>query len=201
MERSELAKTFSSLWWMGILQGLLMVFFGAAALFWPGLTLLTLVYIFSAFILTWGVIEIIRGLMGINRRNSWWLSLGFGIVGLVIGIYLVRNLDVSLAAFILIVGSLLIGRGIFDLVGAFLDKDNKRDRILSAISGVVAIVAGIVILLYPAGGIAFIWVLGIYAIIAGSIVLAIAIGIHDAFISLVEDNRPEKRSPIKARRT
>jgi uncharacterized membrane protein HdeD (DUF308 family) len=198
MERSELAASFGALWWMGIVQGLLMIFFGAAALFWPNLTLLTLVYMFSGFILAWGIIEIIRGLMGINRRNSWWLSLGFGLAGLIVGIYLARNLNVSLATFILLVGLLLVGRGIFDLVGAFLDKDNKTDKVFSAVAGLAALAAGIIILLYPTtGGIAFVWVLGIYAIIAGSMVLATAIGLHDA-LSIVD--QPGRRSAVQTRK-
>jgi len=67
------------LWWLFLLQGVAAVFFGIAAIFWPQLTLVTLVFLFSAFILVWGIAEIINGFMSIKRRDTWWLSLIFGL--------------------------------------------------------------------------------------------------------------------------
>lgn len=166
----------NDLWWLGFMQSILAIFFGIAAIFWPGLTLLTLVYLFSAFVLAWGVIEIIHALMSIGRRDTWWLSLLFGLVGLVIGVYLVRHPNVSFVTFISLIGLTFIVRGVFDILGTFLDMRSTTHRILLFIVGVAALAAGIITLMQPvAGGIAFVWVLGLYALIFGVITFTIAL--------------------------
>jgi uncharacterized membrane protein HdeD (DUF308 family) len=171
-------KVATELWWFILLQSLLAIFFGIAAIFWPGLTLITLVYLFSAFVLTWGIIEIVHALMSIQQRDTWWLTLVFGLVSLVVGVYLIRHPAVSFATFILLTGLTLIIRGLFDIVGVFLDRNEitAPHRILLIITGVAAIVAGAILLLQPvAGGVAFVWVLGLYALIFGTLTMVIAL--------------------------
>src|SRR5689334_1463553 len=97
-------RTEEDLWWLMLLQGVAAIFFGIVAVFWPGLTLVTLVYLFSAFILAWGVVEVIHGFLSVRRNDTWWLTLLFGLIGLGAGIYLVRHPHVSFTALILIIG-------------------------------------------------------------------------------------------------
>ncbi|MDB5161181.1 MAG: hypothetical protein JWO96_561 [Candidatus Saccharibacteria bacterium] len=165
-------------WWLGALQGILAIFFGITATVWPALTLVTLVYLFSAFILTVAIVEIIRGFTGIGRRAGWWMSLLTGFIG--IGIYLVRHPNVSFATFILVVGIGLIARGLIELVIAFSERMRSVYRVLNVIAGLAAIAAGIVILLQPvAGGLAFVWILGLYGLIIGAMSLAVALDLHN----------------------
>ena len=163
-------------WWLLLMSGLAAVFFGIAAIFWPGLTLLTLVYLFSAFVLVWGVIEIVRGFLDIGRHDTWWLSLIVGFIGLGIGIYLVRHPGVSFTTLIIIIGLLLIGRGLFDIIGAFVGPGEKRHRPMAIIIGAAAILAGIVLLFQsPEAGVAFVWILGLYTLVYGSLNIGMAI--------------------------
>jgi uncharacterized membrane protein HdeD (DUF308 family) len=159
-----------------LLQGIAAIFFGIVAVFWPGLTLVTLVYLFSAFVLAWGVVEVIHGFLSVRRSDTWWLTLLFGLVGLGAGIYLVRHPRVSFTALILIIGLVLIGRGLLDLTGAFLVRRGATHRILTLIIGAAALIAGIVLPFQPeAGGAAFVWVLGLYALVFGALTTALAI--------------------------
>lgn len=173
-------KAVSEMWWLGLTQGILAIFFGITAVFWPGLTLVTLVYLFSAFVLLWGMIEILHGLLSIQRRSTWWLTLVFGLVGLGVGIYLIRHPRVSFATFILIAALTLIVRGLLDALSIFLDKRAASYKILMAILGVAAIIAGIILLLQPvAGGVAFVWILGLYAIIFGLLIAVVSLETHE----------------------
>lgn len=174
----------SEMWWLGLIQGVLAVFFGIIAVFWPGLTLATLVYLFSSFVLLWGVIEIIHGLMSIKRRSTWWLTLLFGVISLGVGLYLMRHPGLSFAAFIVIISLTLIVRGLLDILGMFLDTRTASHRALMAIVGLAAIIAGIILLLQPvSGGVAFVWVLGLYAIIFGLIVAVISIETREELLT------------------
>ena len=166
----------NELWWLTMMQSVLAIFFGIVAIFWPGLTLVTLVYLFSAFVLAWGIIEIVHALMSVGRRDTWWLTLLFGLIGLVVGVYLVRHPAVSFATFILLIGLTLIVRGLFDAIGTFLDERSSTHRVLLLVAGAAAVLAGIVLLLQPvASGVAFVWVLGLYALIFGTISLVVSL--------------------------
>jgi uncharacterized membrane protein HdeD (DUF308 family) len=177
-------RAVNELWWIGIIEATLTLFFGISAIFWPGLTLVALVYLFSAFIMGFGIIQIVAGLMSIRRRSSWWVTVLLGVVTIGVGIYLVRNPDVSFATFILLVGFVLIVRGLLDIMRAFTDRATTRDtvhRTFLTLVGVAGIVAGILILLQPvAGGVAFVWILGLYALIVGTVGIGAALELRAA---------------------
>lgn len=175
-------KAVAELWWIGLIEGIAAVLFGLAALFWPGLTITTLVYIFSAFILVWGVAEIVGSLMSMRYRSNWWLTMIFGLLALGVGVYLVRHVDVAFNTLILIVGFTLIVRGLVDIVSALLDEGSASYRTLNAIVGIVAIIVGIVVLnASAAAGVAFVWILGLYALIMGPLLIAMSFDVKHMY--------------------
>lgn len=164
------------MWESLVLRGVAGILFGIAAVFWPGITLVTLVYIFSIYILISGIIEIVESIRAISRGGSWiWkLLLGFAEIG--VGIYLVRHPNVSFATLILLIGLVLIARGVFEVVLAMLEDYSATEKTLMIIGGVLAVIVGIAVLLQPvAGGVAFVWVLGLYALLTGPMWIALGI--------------------------
>ncbi len=161
-----------------VLQGVVTLIFGIAAVFWPGLTLVTLLYLFSTFVLIFGILSMVRGFMDIGGGGYWFIEIILGFFELGVGIYLLRHPQVTFATFILLIGFALIARGVVDMVMSFLDSGRSAShRVLSFIIGAVALVAGIVILFQPvSGGVAFVWILGLFALVTGPMELAIA---HD----------------------
>lgn len=163
-------------WWVLTLRGALAVLFGIAAVFWPGITLVTLLYLFSAYILVSGIVDIVHGVGGVSKRASWFLTLILGFAELGVGVYLLRHPHVAFATFILLIGFTLIVRGVLEGVAAFSDSMSGTNRVLMIIASIVAVVAGIVLLFQPASaGVAFVWILGLYALVAGPILIALSL--------------------------
>jgi uncharacterized membrane protein HdeD (DUF308 family) len=157
------------------LRGVVAILFGLAAIFWPGLTLVTLVYIFSAFILVSGIISLVTSIVEIGRDPYWFVSLVMGLLELAIGVYLVRHIGVSLATLILLIGIVLVVRGILEIVRAIMNRSASTHRVLAGVVGLVTLIAGLIVLREPvAGGVAFVWVLGLYALLTGTMLLAMA---------------------------
>ena len=176
----------SELWWMLMTQSVLAILFGIAAIFWPGLTLVVLVYLFSAYILIWGIVELVHGLMSIRRRGTWWLTVVLGLVGVGVGVYLVRHPKVSFSTLILLIGLTLIVRGVLEVVAGFLNDVSATHRALTIFAGVLAAIAGIVILLQPvAGGVAFVWILGLYALFYGVLTFVLSLETRSIYHSLI----------------
>jgi len=164
----------SALWWAALIRGLAAIGFGLAAVFWPGLTLVVLVYLFAAFILVSGIMNIIMSLVGSGKTSLWWLVFLLGIAEIGVGVYAVRHPNVSLAAVLLIIGFTFLFRGVVEVVLAFMDTVPDRSRrVLLIVSGVLSGLVGIFILMQPVrGGVAFVWALGFYALIVGPISIA-----------------------------
>lgn len=163
-----------------VLRGVLAILFGAAAVFWPGLTLTSLLYIFSGYLLLNGVVDLVFGINRVNDANrsaaTRWLMLAFGAGQVGVAVYLLRHVDVRLSLFILLVGFTLIVRGVFEVVEGLFEVGSNLYRTVLLGGGVLAALAGALILLQDTkSGIAFVWVLGIYALVIGPMLLALAL--------------------------
>lgn len=168
----------SNFWWALTLRGIAAIIFGIVAVFWPGLTLVALVYLFGAFILVSGIISVIQGVAAIRKaHSSWALTLVVGLIELGIGVYLLRHPAVTFGALVLLIGLVLIVRGVIEGVGVLIDKGtDATEKTLVAIASVAAILVGIIVLLQPASaGVAFVWIIGLYALITGPIMVALSI--------------------------
>ena len=163
-------------WWALTMRGIFAILFGIAAVFWPGLTILTLLYLFGAYILVSGIVDIVHGIGGLFQRTSWFLILLLGFVELGVGVYMLRHPGVTFTTLVLLIGFVLIIRGVLEGVAAFSDSHSSTNRLLMVFSSILAIVVGIILLFQPAsGGVAFVWLLGLYALITGPLLIALSL--------------------------
>jgi uncharacterized membrane protein HdeD (DUF308 family) len=171
-------------WWVLTIQGIAAILFGIAAVFWPGLTLVSFIYLFGLYLLVAGVVAVLGGLFSINKRGTWVLSVLLGLVLLGIGVYLLRHPATSFALLIVLTGSALVVWGVVEVVVA-LSKGglSSTSKTIAIMAGVVAVIAGVLMFFQPAAsGIAFVWVVGLFALINGPLWIALSLDvkrIHD----------------------
>jgi uncharacterized membrane protein HdeD (DUF308 family) len=138
-----------------------------------------LVYLFGGFIVASGLINLLVGLTNLTGGgNTLWgriLLILLGIGETAVGVYLLRHPGVSFATFILVIGLVLIVRGVIELFSGIFGEGGPMYKTVNIIGGLLAAVVGIILLFQPVeGGVAFVWVLGLYALITGPLVLAFA---------------------------
>jgi uncharacterized membrane protein HdeD (DUF308 family) len=177
-----------------MIRGVLAIFFGAAAVFWPGLTLVTLVYLFSAFILLNGLVDLIFGIGRIAEAGKSLLSRAFNVLfslfQIGVGVYLLRHPHVTFSTLILLIGFVLIFRGVFEVIAGLFEDSSAIYRVVVILSGIVAVVAGGLVLSQPvASGVAFVWILGVYALITGPMLVAMALDISKAVSAKASSRR------------
>lgn len=157
-------------------QGILTLLFGLSAMLWPSITSLVLTYLFATFLLADGSVLLILGLAleGRNARSR----VVWGLLQVLLGLYVLYNPNLTFAVLIIILGLTLLVRGVFNLTHAVLwTRERPAERLLHAILGALGLIVGVVVVLQPtAGGLAFVWVLGIYALVTGSVLIALALG-------------------------
>ncbi len=158
-------------WWALVLGGVATTIFGVAVVFWPGLTLLVLLYLFGAYVLISGIVDVMGGLSSVGQADSWFLAVALGAFELGVGVYLLRHVAVKFATFIVLIGFVLIARGIIEAAGAYLNtRLSSRAQALSYLAGLATLVAGIIVLFAKQSqGVAFVWILGLYGIVIGTI--------------------------------
>jgi uncharacterized membrane protein HdeD (DUF308 family) len=178
MASREVNQLSTQLWGLAVTEGVLAILAGIALLFWPTATAVLLVVLFGLFVLIWGVVGSIRSLVNVGRTEGWWVHLIFSVLLVGLGVYLLRNVGISLALFILLIGFTFIVRGLFDVLTAVFSRQQAAvdNKALLVVLGLFGLVAGIVTLVQPvASGLAFIWVAGVYALIFGVFTLVFAI--------------------------
>lgn len=161
-------------WWVLVLGGVATVLFGLAVVFWPSLTLLVLLYLFSAYVLITGVVYVLAGLSVVGKSDTWFLPVVLGAFQLGVGVYLLQHTTVKFTTFIVLIGFTLIATGVFEAVNAYYTaRLSAKAQAISYLAGLGALVAGIVILFAKqAHGASFAWILGLYGIVVGTIHLA-----------------------------
>lgn len=174
MAKYGLSSIAKQLWGLGIGFGVVSILFGIVALFWPGLTVGLLIILFSIFILVWGVIGIIVSISSTSTDKFWWLELIFSILAIGLAVYLLRNPVVAAMIWIFSIGLTFLVRGVVDILEGLFDGNRTGgDRVLAFILGALGIVAGIITLLYPvSAGLAVVWIIGLYALLYGSLLIA-----------------------------
>lgn len=190
----------SNHWWVLTVRGIAAILFGLAAVFWPGLTLVTLVYLFSALILVYGIVEIVESLLHAGRGGaSWILTLILGFLQVGVGVYLLRHTTIAFTTLVLLIGLTLVVRGVFEVIMAFFGHENATGRTLLIIGGAVTTLAGLIVLRQPASsGVAFVWVLGVFALLTGPMLIAMSIDAKHELAGLVNGRGRRRNSHATA---
>jgi uncharacterized membrane protein HdeD (DUF308 family) len=174
------------IWWLFMLRGIALILFGLVAVLWPGWTLVALATAFAVMLLVSGVADIIAAIRGLAHRSLWFLQMLLGLAELGVGVYLIKNQYV-LATFIAIVGLSLIVIGILEIIGAFEPGEDAGRRFLAVIVGVLSVIAGFIVLRYPvSSGLTFVWVLGLWGLIAGAVQVAMCLSMR-SHLDEIED--------------
>jgi len=163
-------------WWEKVVVGFVALIFGILAFVLPEITLLTITIMFGAFALVIGLFSLFGGIMGGDMKQGRWLFVMQGILGIIIGVIALAWPDITLLALAYLVGFWALMFGIFELIGAFwipqasMGVFSNMSKGLLAVSGVLSIIFGILIIIFPGAGIlAILWIIAAYAIILGII--------------------------------
>jgi uncharacterized membrane protein HdeD (DUF308 family) len=153
-----------------------------AAVFWPGITLVTLVYLFGAYILVSGLVRLVSGIVTSDESfTSRLLVMLLGVLEVGVGVYLLRHPLVTFTTLILLFGFTLIVAGVFDIIAGLFAGNRTTNKLLTVLVGALATITGIIVLFQPASsGVAFVWILGLYALLSGPFLIAMALDLKNS---------------------
>lgn len=173
-------------WSLVLVTGIVSTLFGLVALFWPKLTLATLVYMYAIFVVLIGAFSLFQSLASIKKDPLWWLMTLFAVFNIIIGVFLLRNPLVAATIFVVLLAIFIFVQSIMDLViASYAGKGDNRW--IWVMTGIFGIVMGFVMLFYPlAASVAFVWVLGVYTLVHGVVAIAFAVQTKSAVKKLAK---------------
>jgi uncharacterized membrane protein HdeD (DUF308 family) len=164
-ELDNLGAALSRSWWLITLRGILAVIFGLIALIVPAATILALVLLFSAYMIVDGTLAIYAAIRAGLRHESWGLLLLQGLASLAAGIVAFVLPDLTVLAFVLLIGAWAMVSGCIMFATAFT---TERGRWWLALGGVAALLYGVLMIAAPlAGAVVLTWWLGAFALVFG----------------------------------
>lgn len=156
-------------WWLLLLRGVISIAFGIVALFWPGATLLSLVFLWGAYAVVDGIFSLWAAITGsvAEKTSRWWLAL-LGIVSIAAGVIAWVWPAKTALVLLILIAIWAMATGMMQIWGAIKLRKEIEGEWLLGLSGSLAILLGIVLLLQPvAGALTVVWVLGGFAIVMG----------------------------------
>lgn len=170
-------------WWALVIEGIVAIMFGFAALLWPGITIGVLALLLAIFIGVFGVFDIIHGVRSIGQ-SAWVgiLHLLLGMLEVGVSVFLLNRVGsgLAIATLILLLALGFLSRGIVAIVLAFTAGIKGSEKWLTVTLGALSIIAAVIIVRYPVpSALTWVWVVGLFALISGPFQIAMGVSMKD----------------------
>jgi uncharacterized membrane protein HdeD (DUF308 family) len=163
-------------WWVTLIVGVISLVAGIILVFKPSNSLATLAVIFGIFLLIDGIAELVASITG--RVDNRALAAIVGVLGIVIGIALIRHPFHGVAAIGLLIGIWLVAAGVVRFVRSLVVGTRPALGVLIAL---LEIFVGVAVVANPHIGYATLAILtGIWLILSGIGTIALGVELRRA---------------------
>ena len=164
-------------WWLLLLRGIAAIAFGVLALFWPGITLITLTLLWGAYTLVDGVFALWGAISGrgVARMSArWWLAL-IGVVSILAGLVAFFWPGMTTLVLLMFIAIWAIIIGVLTIWGAIQARKEIEGEWVLGLFGLISIAFGLLMLFQPgAGALSLIWAIAGYSIFGGILLIVLA---------------------------
>ncbi len=167
VESPDVAKALARSWEIGLFVGVVTVALGIVVTLHPSTSLNVICVFLGILLLISGVFHLIRGLDATEAHRAWTVIVG--LLFIVIGVVLIRHLDLTRNLIAFLIGITWIVQGVVGLIAGFSDSQLPA-RGWAIFFGFISLAAGIVVICVPVGSLTALAVLlGIWFIILGTL--------------------------------
>ena len=174
----DIAQLLAQNWWAFAIRGILGILFGLIAIFLPGVTMLSLVLVFSAYAFVDGTFAIIASVRAARRHERWGFLVLEGIVNIIAAALAFLWPAITVVSFVFLVGTWAILSGGL-MLSAAMRLSGDHGRWWLVLGGLASVIYGALLIFAPfVGAIVLTWWLGAYAIVFGFALMAVAIKLY-----------------------
>lgn len=171
-----MATILSRNWGWVALRGALAILFGVLTLFYPGITLLTLIYFFGAYALVDGGFMVASAIANRHGEPRWVALLVGGLLGIAAGVVTFMWPGLTAISLLVVMATWAIITGVAEVVAAIKLRREISGEWIFIVAGLLAVGFGVLLLLRPAAGALAmaVWI-GIYAIVTGALLIGLSL--------------------------
>jgi uncharacterized membrane protein HdeD (DUF308 family) len=169
MLAAGVVRSLASHWWVFLIRGLLALIFGGLVLAFPGTAILAFTIIFAAYAFVDGVMSLVGAFRSGDNRG-WQLFRGIVGVGIGLVAFLEPELGLSSIAWALAItiGVWALVSGVLEIMLAIKLRKEINNEWLLITLGALSAILGVFLLFEPVIAlVTWVWVVAIYAFIAG----------------------------------
>ena len=190
----QLKRQLTGAWWVIIIISLSLIIFGGVSLVVPAVTLTVLMTLLAILIIIWGLSQLVRGLQVADSQAKTFLVVA-GALLILLGVVMLANPRVSVATLSFVLGWVVMLRSLIDLILSRIFPAGSRTRALWLMSGVIGVIVSFVLWLFPVGSAQlFVQIVGGYALVNGTILLANAIELRHTLRRNIHRHRTVHKS-------
>lgn len=140
-------------WWLLVLRGVAAIAFGILTFTWPGLTLLTLVFMWGFYAISDGVLALWAAIAskGGEVASRWWLGI-VGIAGIVSGLFTFVWPGMTALVLLMFIAGWAVAVGLLQIWGAIRLRKEIDGEWLLGLSGVLSFAFGLFTFARPGAG-------------------------------------------------
>ncbi len=162
-------------WPLLLVRGVLAIVFGLLTfLVSPPLTLAVLVLLFGAYSIVDGLVAVVVA-FGLRAQRGFASLLVGGLAGIAAGIVTVFYPAITAVALLALIAAWAVVTGIMQIAAAIALRKELTGEWRLVLAGVLSVVFGVLMVLNPAAGaLAFVWLIGFYALFFGTLLVVLA---------------------------
>jgi uncharacterized membrane protein HdeD (DUF308 family) len=169
-----LSHILSRYWWATLIRGCVWVLFGVVVFARPGISLVTLTFLFGLFALADGIVNVMSAI-GAQEHENWWLLLLSGVLGIIVGALTFFNPGATALMLLFFIALWAIVTGIVEIVAAVQLRNEIKGEFWYGLGGLMSVAFGVFLLARPgAGALAVLWLIASYAMLFGTIQILLA---------------------------
>jgi uncharacterized membrane protein HdeD (DUF308 family) len=167
-------------WWALALRGAIAILFGLAALLRPDIALEALILLFGAYALVDGVFSIVGVFRGTRGGTPRWLLFIEGVAGILAGLIAFVLPQLTAILLLYLIAAWAIVTGISEIVMAIRLRREIRGEWAMIVGGCFSVLFGVILaVIGPVAGLfSLIWLIGIYAVAFGIMILITAFSVR-----------------------
>ena len=168
------SSTAKQVWYWPVLRGVLAIVLGIVAIAWPEITAAAIIWVIGIFAVVDGIVEIVEGIRRRGTGNGTAFLVTMGVLSLAVGIVLLVWPGKTAEVLVWIIGFWAVVYGLFQVVASIdLRKVVGSGWVWGVVAGLLGIVFGLLVLFnVTAGLVSIVWILAIFAILWGVMLIA-----------------------------
>ena len=160
-------------WWLIVLRGVCAILFGLVAWAWPGVTLAALVLLWGAYAFADGVLALVAAISG-STGAPWWVLILAAIVSIGAAGAAVFFPGVTTVVLLYVIAIWAVITGVLEIAAAIQLRKEIEGELWLGLAGLASVLFGFLLIARPGlGAVAVVWMIGLYAIMFGAILVAL----------------------------